>query len=81
MMHASYRPPPGKLLFVDDEASIRVTLSVILEREGFAVTVAASVPEALQYITQQQFDVLLADLNRPARRWFHRRQRNASDSA
>jgi len=53
----------SKLLFVDDEASIRLTLPLILEREGFAVTAAATVSEALQYIMQEQFDVLLADLN------------------
>jgi len=53
----------SKVLFVDDEAAIRVTLPAILEREGFAVTAAASVPEALQYIIQEQFDVLISDLN------------------
>jgi DNA-binding response OmpR family regulator len=53
----------SKLLFVDDEAAIRVTLSAILEQEGFAVTVAASVPEALRFITQERFDVLISDLN------------------
>lgn len=52
-----------KLLFVDDEASIRVTLPAILELEGFSVTVAASVPEALQHIIQEQFDVPISDLN------------------
>jgi len=31
----------SKLLFVDDEAAIRVTLPLILEREGFAVTAKA----------------------------------------
>lgn len=51
------------LLFVDDEATIRLTLGMYLEENGFAVTTAASVPEALSFITQQQFDVLLADLN------------------
>ena len=53
----------SKLLFVDDEAAIRVTLSAILEQQGFAVTVAATVPEALRFIAQEQFDVLIADLN------------------
>ncbi len=53
----------SKLLFVDDEEAIRVTLPAILQREGFAVTVAATVPEALKYISQERFDVLLSDLN------------------
>lgn len=52
-----------RLLFVDDEATIRFTLSAILSRYDFEVTVAATVAEALQKITSQQFDILLSDLN------------------
>jgi ActR/RegA family two-component response regulator len=53
----------NRLLFVDDEEGIRLTLPVILEQEGFDVTIAASVPEALEKISHNQFDVLLTDLN------------------
>ena len=52
-----------RLLFVDDEQSIRLTLPAILEQQGFEVSVAASVPEALEIINHSQFDVLLTDLN------------------
>jgi len=52
-----------RLLFVDDEQSIRLTLPAILEQQGFEVTVAASVPEALEIINHSQFEVLLTDLN------------------
>jgi DNA-binding NtrC family response regulator len=52
-----------RLLFVDDERSIRETLSVILRRYGFKVTTAATVPEALEHIATQEFDLLLCDLN------------------
>lgn len=52
-----------RLLFVDDEPGIRETLPVILRRRGFAVTVAATVSEALEEIRGQQFDILLCDLN------------------
>ncbi len=55
--------PNPRLLFVDDEAGIRLTLSAILKQKGFEVTVAASVPEALEIIGEQKFDVLLSDLN------------------
>jgi DNA-binding response OmpR family regulator len=51
------------ILFVDDEDSVRITLSMMLESSGFKVTPAATVPEALRLITQQKFDVLIADLN------------------
>ena len=57
--------PPSKirLLFVDDEENIRLTLPAILQQEGFEVSVAASVPEALEIINHQSFEVLLTDLN------------------
>jgi DNA-binding NtrC family response regulator len=52
-----------RVLFVDDEDSIRATLPLILRSRGFDVSVAASVPEAIQTIEQHSFDVLLSDLN------------------
>ena len=52
-----------RLLFVDDENAIRETLSIILRRYGFIVTLAASVAQALEEIEEQQFDILLCDLN------------------
>ena len=52
-----------RLLFVDDEPSIRVTVPLILERHGFEVTTVESVKAALQAIATKQFDVLLTDLN------------------
>ena len=55
--------PKTKILFVDDEPAIRLTLPLILQQEGFEVSVAATVAEALAYINQDSFDVLLADLN------------------
>jgi DNA-binding response OmpR family regulator len=53
----------NRVLFVDDEEGIRLTMPLILRKEGFDVSVAASVPEALDFITHQKFDILLADLN------------------
>jgi len=52
-----------RLLFVDDEEGIRTTLPAILERRGFDVRVAASVPQAFSEIRTHDFDVLLSDLN------------------
>jgi ActR/RegA family two-component response regulator len=56
-------PAPQRILFVDDEASIRLTLPPVLEDQGFEVRVAGSVAEALVEINSYQFDVLLTDLN------------------
>ena len=55
--------PPVRVLFVDDEPSIRLTLPAILKSRGYEVTVAATVPEALAEIGRNKFDVLLSDLN------------------
>ena len=52
-----------RILFVDDEHNIRLTLGMYLEDQGFSVTSVATVPEALKLITEEQFDVLIADLN------------------
>lgn len=51
------------MLFVDDEPSIRLTLPEILKSNGYDVSVAATVPEALAQIGRNRFDVLLSDLN------------------
>ncbi len=55
--------PATRLLFVDDEPTIRVTLPAILKLHGFEVTTASSVAEALNYISSSRFDVLISDLN------------------
>jgi ActR/RegA family two-component response regulator len=52
-----------KLLFVDDEPNIRITLPLILAQRGFEVKTAASVPEALDLINKERFDLLISDLN------------------
>jgi ActR/RegA family two-component response regulator len=52
-----------RLLFVEDEEGIRLTLATVLERRGFNVTTAASVGDALTQINCLRYDVLLCDLN------------------
>jgi PAS domain S-box-containing protein len=54
---------PIKLLFVDDDGALRAVLAAALGLHNFLVTAVGSVPEALELISAQQFDVLLADLN------------------
>jgi DNA-binding response OmpR family regulator len=54
-----------KILLVDDDELVRVTLCEVLEQNGFAVTTAANVPEALKHISSQNFEVLLSDLHMP----------------
>ena len=54
---------PKTVLFVDDETSVRLTFAAILRQNGFEVTVAATVAEALREINTQYFDALISDLN------------------
>src|SRR6476660_753880 len=55
--------PGVRILFVDDEEAIRITLSAVLSKYGYQVDVAATVSEALSRIASDRFDVLIADLN------------------
>jgi CheY-like chemotaxis protein len=52
-----------RLLFVDDEESIRLTLPTILQEHSFDVHVASNVPEALAELGEHKYDVLICDLN------------------
>jgi len=54
-----------KILLVDDNDSVRTTLSAVLAANNFRVTVAANVSEALHLIDEEAFDVLLCDLHMP----------------
>ena len=57
--------PPTKILLVDDDDLIRLPLEEVLTDQGFEVTAAASVPEALRDISSGVYDVLLSDLHMP----------------
>jgi YesN/AraC family two-component response regulator len=54
-----------KILLVDDDEVVRYSLCKLLQRDGFAVTTAANVSEALSHINSTVFDVLLTDLHMP----------------
>ncbi len=54
---------PIRLLFVDDEEGIRLTLAALLARNGFDVTSVATVRDALTQVNSMHYDVLLCDLN------------------
>jgi two-component system response regulator RegX3 len=56
---------PQLILVVDDEASYREALSVALQREGFAVDVAADGPEALVRFERAQPALVLLDVMLP----------------
>ncbi len=53
----------ARVLCVDDDPRILEMLPRVLGINGYETITAASVPEALNTITSQQFDVLICDLN------------------
>jgi DNA-binding NtrC family response regulator len=55
----------AKVLVVDDDVSMRTSIGLLLERHGFDVTLAPNVPEALEVLKAERFDVLLTDLQMP----------------
>ncbi len=55
----------GSILVVDDEEDIRILLREMLTHMGYRVTTASDGQEALEVIPQQQFDLILADIQMP----------------
>lgn len=54
-----------KILIVDDELSMREFLSILLEREGYDVSVADSGEAALCLMKSALFDLVLSDVSMP----------------
>ncbi len=52
----------GRLLVVDDEESVAVTMGAILEMDGYTVSVSMSGADALKRIRETSFDLVLTDL-------------------
>ncbi len=57
--------PDIRVLLVDDDEVLRLSLKQILQQYGFAVTTASNVSQALSQISSRKFDVLLSDLHMP----------------
>lgn len=50
-----------KLLLLDDEENVRMSLAMLLDDEGYDVVEAASVPDARAALQQTSFDVVILD--------------------
>ena len=55
----------ARILVVDDEASLRELLRIVLEREGYQVIDAATYREAAQLLGQEEFDLVICDIVLP----------------
>ena len=51
-----------KLLVVDDESNIRLLYSQELSEEGYQVVTAASASEAVERLTENNFDLVVLDI-------------------
>jgi len=54
-----------RILVVDDEENARIGLSRLLAREGFTVDSVANGFEALNYLRQQEVNLVVTDINMP----------------
>jgi len=54
-----------KILIVDDEASIRITLAAFLRDDGYEADVAEDVPHAQKHLSRTDYDVVVSDIVLP----------------
>ncbi|MFA7280967.1 MAG: response regulator [Sterolibacterium sp.] len=59
-----------KILIVDDEPNIVISLEFLMKREGFQVTVAVDGEEALRKIAELEPDLVLLDIMMPKKSGF-----------
>jgi DNA-binding response OmpR family regulator len=57
--------PGSRVLVVEDNAAIRSSLTLFLEREGFDVVAVAEFARAQELIEKELFDTLITDLDLP----------------
>ena len=57
--------PQSTILIVDDEDRLRLSLSLILQKEHYRVETAANAEEALDCLKRQEYDLMFLDLNLP----------------
>jgi len=55
----------GRILVVEDHPSNQLVTTLLLQKEGFEVTVADHGGKALEQVTAEQFDLILMDMKMP----------------
>lgn len=55
----------GRILVVDDQASLREVLTVMLQREGYDVESAADGAAALLLLSEGEYDLIISDIRMP----------------
>jgi DNA-binding NtrC family response regulator len=54
-----------RVLVIDDDVGVRTVIKTVLERQGFAVVVAADGRSGIAAIQEQKFDVVIVDIFMP----------------
>ena len=57
--------PQDTILIVDDEDRLRLSLSLILQKENYRVTTVSNAEQALECLRLQEYDLMFLDLNLP----------------
>jgi two-component system, NtrC family, response regulator PilR len=58
-------PSKPRILVVDDEASMRDMLRIVLRREGYDVLIAVNGRKAIEILQRERVDLLLSDIRMP----------------
>jgi len=61
----SASPVPNRVLLVEDEEALRLTLKLNFEMEGYVVSTAVTGPEALERLRGAHFDLVVMDVMLP----------------
>ncbi len=54
-----------RILAIDDDGLVRKSLEILLKEAGYEAVVAASGQEALGFLVQRHFDLLITDIRMP----------------
>lgn len=60
------KPPRARVLIVDDDASLRATVALLLEKHGYEIREAPDALKGLRLLEGGGIDVVLLDLSMPA---------------
>jgi CheY-like chemotaxis protein len=67
MEESQAKPAARRILLIDDEEAVRMTVSEILRRAGYEVESAVDGKSGLEIFRRQGFDLLITDLLMPER--------------
>ena len=62
---ASANTRSGRILVLDDEVMIRTLPNEILDKEGYELTIADDGEEAIQFLLNDRFDLIVTDIVMP----------------